>query len=98
MSRQDDYPMDVEVPVNTSAAAGGGGGGGPRTSSITEGDRSLKKSLGWCCPRPEVKLSTWDPENEKQWNVSLFCFFRFFPFTLKNILSSFSSKSNSSRI
>jgi hypothetical protein len=29
---------------------------------------SMKASLGWYFP--EVKLASWDPENEKQWNVS----------------------------
>ena len=29
---------------------------------------SIKASVGW--KLPEVKLASWDPENEKQWNVS----------------------------
>lgn len=29
---------------------------------------SIKASVGWRLP--EVKLASWDPENEKQWNVS----------------------------
>ena len=29
---------------------------------------SIKASVGW--KLPEVKLASWDPEDEKQWNVS----------------------------
>lgn len=29
---------------------------------------SIQASVGWRLP--EVKLASWDPENEKQWNVS----------------------------
>lgn len=31
---------------------------------------SIDASKGWC-PPPEVKLASWDPENEKQWTVSI---------------------------
>ncbi|CAB9520052.1 Nitrate/nitrite transporter NarU [Seminavis robusta] len=38
-----------------------GGGEGKHLASI-------EKSLGWC-PLPKVKLSSWDPDDEKQWKV-----------------------------
>mmetsp|Transcript_4597 Transcript_4597/g.6535 ORF Transcript_4597/g.6535 Transcript_4597/m.6535 type:complete len:86 (-) Transcript_4597:2220-2477(-) len=30
---------------------------------------SIEASLGWF-PLPEIKLASWHPEEEKQWNVS----------------------------
>ena len=32
---------------------------------------SIKASMGWNFP--EVKLASWDPENEKQWKVCYVC-------------------------
>ena len=32
---------------------------------------SIKASMGWNFP--EVKLASWDPENEKQWKVRCCC-------------------------
>ena len=58
----------------------------PRYKSKDGNLPSIKASLGWSFP--EVKLASWDPENEKQWKVrssattsssttGFFCFYFF---------------------
>ena len=45
------------------------------SNELEEDLASIDASMGWC-PLPEVKLASWEPENEKQWTVSFLGLFR----------------------
>jgi len=65
MTNEGEHPTDVIVAAATDAEAADGEENLKNEESEIEG---IKESQGWKFPK--VKLSAWDPENEKQWEAT----------------------------